>query len=272
MRDIKLVVFDIDGTLIDDDRKLISENIEAIKKLKALGIRVVLNSGRTFNAMWKVRQALDLMGFDDYSICGTGAFVRRNADGKALISNPLGKADYEKVLALLGDEDVQVSVHTKNYLYLNEEVPNRGFLEDQAQVGLAWMKFEKFEDIEDGISRIAIAGEPYVLDSIYEKYGQVLKKDYKLMRNEVHIMEVLNKNAGKSETLKKLCEKLAVRADELMYFGDGINDVKSLDFAGVGIAMGSGKDEAKDVATYVIGSNNEPSIAKFLEEYFCLND
>lgn len=271
-KNIKLIVFDIDGTLINDDRELIDENIKVIKELKKKGLRIVLNSGRTFNSMWRVRQGLGLMDFDDYSICGTGAFVRQNADGKAIISNPLGKKDYERISKMLEGEDVQLSIHSKNYLYLNAEKPNRGFLADQEQVGLAWMKFRDFEDIEDGISRVAIAGEPEALDRIYQKYEKDLEKDYKLMRNEVHIMEVLNKNSGKSESLKKLLDILKLDPEEVMYFGDGMNDVKSLELAGVGVAMGSGQKKAQDAARYVIGNNNEASIAKFLREYFSLDD
>ena len=50
-----------------------------------------------------------------------------------------------------------------------------------------------------------------------------------------------------------------------------MNDVKSLDFAGCGVAMASGMKEAQDAADFVIGSNEEPSIAKFLKEYFDLD-
>lgn len=271
-KNIKLIIFDVDGTLINDDKKIISENIEVIKKLRDKGIKVVLNSGRTFNAMWRMRQALGLMDFDDYSICGTGAFIRRNADGKAIVSNPITEKDYNRITSLLDGEEVQVSIHTKNYLYLNEEEPNRGFLVDQEQVGLAWLKFEKFSDIEDGISRIALAAEPEVLDRIYKKHKRELEKDYKLMRNEVHILKILNKNAGKSESLIKLLDILDIDKKEVMYFGDGMNDVKSLELAGVGVAMGSGRKEAKDAASYVIGNNNEASIAKFLREYFSLDE
>lgn len=134
------------------------------------------------------------------------------------------------------------------------------------------MKFENFSDIEDGISRVSISAEPEVLDRIYDKYGKDLENDYKLMRNEVYILEVLNKNSGKSESLRKLLDILDMDSEEVMYFGDGMNDVKSLELAGVGVAMGSGKKEAKDAADYIIGNNNEPSIAKFLREYFSLDE
>lgn len=270
-KDIKLIVFDIDGTLVNDKKEMLDENVTAIKKLKEKGIKIVLNSGRTFNGMWRMRQKLDLMAYDDYSICGTGAFVRRNADGKALISNPLGKKDYEKIKSLVGDEDLQITIHTMNILYLNAEVPNDAFLYDQWQVSMPWFKFEKFEDIEDSICRIALAGEKDLLDKFTEENKKELVKDYKIMRNEKRLLEILNKNSGKSESLKKLAQMLGIDRENIMYFGDGMNDVKSLDFAGCGVAMDSGMKEAQDAADFVIGSNEEPSISEFLREYFNLD-
>lgn len=270
-KDIKTIVFDLDGTLLNNKKEILDETVDVINKLKEKGIKIILNSGRTFNGMWRMREKLGLMAFDDYSICGTGAFVRRNADGKAIISNPLGKADYEKIKKMTQGEDLQITIHTMNILYLDAEVPNEAFLYDQWQVAMPWLKFEKFEDIEDSISRIALAGEKELLDKFTEENKEELLKDYKLMRNELRLLEILNKNAGKSESLKELCQILDINKDELMYFGDGMNDVKSLKFAGCGVAMASGRKEAKEAADIVIGSNEEPSIADFLKEYFNLD-
>lgn len=270
-KDIKMIVFDLDGTLLNDKKEILDQTVEVIEKLKKNGIRIVLNSGRTFNGMWKMRQKLNLMSFDDYSICGTGAFVRRNADGKALIENPLAKADYEFLEEMIRGYNLQLSIHTMNILYLNDEVPNEAFIVDQNQVSMPWFKFEKFEDIEDSISRIALNGDKEVLDDFYEKNKAKLQKDYKIMRNEIHLLEILNKNAGKSESLKKLCQILKLDRENIMYFGDGMNDIKSLEFAGCGVAMGSGRQEAKKAADYIIGSNEQASIANFLKEYFNLD-
>lgn len=271
-KDIKLIVFDVDGTLVNDNKEILDETVDVVEVLKNRGIKIVLNSGRTFNGMWRMRQKLGLMSYDDYSICGTGAFIRRNADGKALLENPLYENDYKKITKLLADEDVQITIHTMNILYLNEEVPNEAFILDQKQVQMPWMKFENFDDIEKSVSRIGIAGDEGLLDQIADKYMDELTKDYMVMRNESYLIEILNKNSGKEKSLVKLCEILGVSMDEVMYFGDGFNDAKSLDLAGVGIAMGNGHPAAKSAADYVIGSNEEPALAEFLRKYFDIDD
>ncbi|MDO5048003.1 MAG: Cof-type HAD-IIB family hydrolase [Anaerococcus sp.] len=271
-KDIKLIVFDVDGTLVNDKKEILDESIKVIDKLKKKGIRIVLNSGRTFNGMWRMRQRLNLMGFDDYSICGTGAFIRRNADGKAILENPLYEKDYKEVINLVEGYDVQVTIHTMNIFYLNEEVPNEAFIKDQRQVQLPWMKFEKFSDIEKSVSRIGITGDKEILDEIYAANKEELEKSYKLMRNEDYLLEVLNKKAGKSKSLRKLCDFLGISKDEVMYFGDGLNDARSLSFAGTSIAMENAHPKAKEAAQYLIGSNNAPSIAGFLRKYFDLDE
>ena len=126
-KDIKLVAIDLDGTLLATDKKIVEKNIEAIKKIHEKGIEVVIATGRCFNGFWWIRQKLGLEGFDDYSICNTGAFVRRNADGKAIIENPLEKSDYEKISSYLGEYDLQIGIFTKDVLYNNAEVVNDGF-------------------------------------------------------------------------------------------------------------------------------------------------
>ena len=88
------------------------------------------------------------------------------------------------------------------------------------------------------------------------------------MRNDPTIIEVLNKDAGKSETLAEFADMLEIKMDEIMYFGDGANDVKSLKAVGVGVAMGNAGDVTKKAADFVIGTNDTPAIAEFLREYF----
>ncbi|WP_243342573.1 Cof-type HAD-IIB family hydrolase [Anaerococcus sp. AGMB09787] len=271
-KDIKLIVFDVDGTLVNDNKEILDETVEVVEALKNKGIKIILNSGRTFNGMWRMRQKLGLMAYDDYSICGTGAYIRRNADGKALLANPLDEDDYNKIVAMVDGFDVQVAVHTMNILYLNEEEPNEAFILDQKQVQMPWMKFEKFSDIEESVSRIGIEGDPEVLDQISDKYMDKLTEDYMVMRNESYLIEILNKNSGKEKSLASLCDILGVAMDDIMYFGDGLNDAKSIDLVGVGIAMDNAHPAAKDAADYVIGSNEEPALAEFLRRYFDIDD
>ncbi len=82
---IKIIVTDLDGTLVDSSSKVILENKIVLKALHDKGIKIGIATGRPFNAFWWIRQELGLESFDDYSICNTGAFVRCNADGKKIV-------------------------------------------------------------------------------------------------------------------------------------------------------------------------------------------
>lgn len=267
-KDIKLITFDVDGTIISDDQKVLEENKEIIKKLKARGVKIVLCTGRSFNGFHRVRQDLGLTGFDDYSISCTGAFIRQNATGKALIKKVLTKKEAEKIIARLDDDRIDVTIHTRDILYNQAKNPNDHFLKDQTKMGMPWLRYENLSDIDTDLARVCFEGDIKVLDEFEKRHKEEIKKDYKYMRNDRNILEVLNKDAGKSEALRDLSHILDLDMDEIMYFGDGVNDIKSMEAVGVAVAMENAREITKEAADYIIGDNNSPSIAEFLKEYF----
>lgn len=267
-KDIKLIAFDIDGTIITDDGKVLKETKDIIKKLKEKGIEIVLCTGRSFSGFYWIRQELGLMAYDDYSITCTGAFVRQNATGKAILEKSLSKSDIEKIYTKLDDENIDYRLDTRDVLYSNSENPTEEFLNDQAVVRMPWLKYESLDDIEVSIGRACFVSDENTLNEFEKRHKAALYESYRYMRNDRRITEILNKDAGKSETLKDLAKMLNLDMENIMYFGDGANDVKSIKAAGIGVAMGSGRDAAKAAADFVIGDNNEPSIANFLKEYF----
>jgi len=267
-KDIKLVAIDLDGTLLGSDRQIVEKNIDAIKKIHDRGIEVVIATGRCFNGFWWIRQELGLEGFDDYSICNTGAFVRINASGKTIVENPMDKSDYEKIMSYKGDYDLQVGIFTKDVLYNNEEIVNAGFKKDQEIMKLPRLKFKDFDDIEEKVARINFMGDEDELDKFYEENKEKLEEDYMTMRNETYALEILKKSSGKANSLKKLCEFLDIDLANVAYFGDGANDVEAIKIAGLGIAMANANEETKKAADYVTSSNDDAGLAEFLEKLF----
>lgn len=266
-KDIKLIAIDLDGTLLGEDREIVEENKEIVKKLHKEGYKIVLATGRAFNGYWWIRQDLGLEGFDDYTICNTGAFVRRNADGKLLFDNSLSKDDYEKIISLRGDYDLQVGIYTKDILYNNSDVVNEGFLKDQRVMKMPRQKFEDFDDIDQKVARINFMGEEEVLDKFYEENKEKLEADYMTMRNETYSLEVLSKDSGKEKSLEKLCDFLEISLDQVMYLGDGANDKEAIRAVGVGVAMDNAGDDVKEAADFLTKDNESAGVAHFLKEY-----
>lgn len=267
-KNIRLIAFDIDGTLITKDGRVLKENKKIIKDLKERGVKIVLCTGRNFSGFYWIRQELDLMGYDDYSITCTGAFIRQNATGKALLKKVLSIEDMKEIEAKLDDTDIQFAIHTRDILYNKYENPNQAFLNDQKLVRMPWLKYKNLGDIKDDLARACFIADKEKIDDFEKRHKDDFINSYKYMRNEKTIIEILHKDAGKSETLRDLAKMLDLDMNEIMYFGDGANDLKSIEAVGVGVAMGNAREITKEAADYVVGDNDTPAIAEFLKEYF----
>lgn len=268
-KSISLVSFDIDGTLINSKGEVLDETKKLIRDLKDKGYLVVLSTGRPFNGHWWIREELGLMEDDDLSITATGAHIRRNSTGESIYKRLLTEEDIRKIGSFKDDKRINFSIHTRDIIYLNEE-PNQGFIEDQYLVRLPRLKYGSISDIGHDLTRVCFSGDKNILDDFEKRHKSVLSKDYKYMRNDKNVIEILNKEAGKYEAMAELVKFLGLDLENVMYFGDGANDAKVIKNVGVGVAMENARKQTKESAAYVIGSNDRPSIADFARDYLGL--
>lgn len=91
--------------------------------------------------------------------------------------------------------------------------------------------------------------------------------EFRFVRWHEHGIDVLPHNGSKAETLKFVADKFGFAQADIMAFGDGNNDMEMLAYAGVGVAMGNGKEDLKAVSDFVTLSNNEGGIVHALKEY-----
>lgn len=271
-KDIKLIAFDIDGTLINSKGEVLDETKALIKKLKEMGIKIILCTGRTFNGHWWIREGLDLMNDDDLSIVSTGAFIRQNATGRALVNKSITKDDVAFIFDQIDDPRLQMSIHTRDIIFINEDEPNEAFLKDKGLVRMPRLKYDSLDDIPHEIARVCLSASPEILKDFEDEHRADIEKRFKYMRNAPFISEILNPKAGKSEALRDLADITDIGLDNMMYFGDGLNDLKSVGLVGVGVAMGNGAEPTRKASDYVIGTNDEPAIADFVRKYLDLDE
>lgn len=271
-KDIKLIAFDIDGTLVNSKGQVLEESKKLVADLKAAGYKVVLCTGRPFNGYWWIREDLGLMDDGDLSIASTGAHIRENATGKGLVNHTLTPSDIEKIESLIDDPRIEFSIYTRDIIYNKSKKPSKEFFDDKKTNMMAWLRYENLSDIKEDLTRACYIGSPEALADFEKRHKSELEKDFKYMRNETIIGEILNKKAGKSEAMTSLCQMLGLSLDQVMYFGDGANDVKTIKAAGVGVAMANAAKPCKEVADYVIGDNDHPSIADFARKYLDLDE
>ena len=273
--DIRLVGLDLDGTLLDDDRKVRRRTIDALRLAAEHGINLAVISGRNFLAVPEEIRALPFIRY--FVLCNGASIYDRQRD------ELLFQADIplEEALALydaLDEENVYYDCYLSDgawtprshYDRIDEFVPvasHRAFLKGNRQ---------PFDDFRGALRQRGKS--VWKVQSIYQdtatrdrEMARLREKfpQYTFVTAYPYNLEVNMPAATKGSGLMQLAQILGLDRGQVMAFGDGGNDVSMLQSAGVGVAMGNACDEAKAAAACVGPTNNEDGVAQVLEALVC---
>lgn len=267
MENIKLIAFDLDGTLLNEERELSDNNIKAIKKILNKNIKIVIATGRPYAGFSRFLKQLGTLGQGNYSITNTGSIIRENVCDSNIKLNAMNLDDYLFIKNLTNNYDnLQVAFYTDDYLYIDEVYPNEAFIYDKNILRMESRRVSSYKN--EPICRINVMGEKDILDNFQKENLNVLEEKFATMRNETFSYEILNKNSSKGKALKFLGEYLNIDRNQIMAFGDNVNDIEMIEYAGVSVAMGNGKYDIKSKADYIAKPNSEDGVADFLINYF----
>ena len=260
MKEIKIISMDFDGTLLTSDKKISERTKKCLINLKNKSYKVI---GITARNLLSVKGVLDINLFD-YIILNNGSDIYYVKEDKVESVSNIDIETAKKIYNFSRDKCYQIDFCTP-YKYLikaNIKGDNREFIK----------YIDEFDDIDDNISRM----------NIFFEDSNTLEENRTLISNtfdNVNIVKMIDtdksnskmwltinpKNVNKLNTLKKICNTLKCSIDEVIFFGDGENDLILIENAGIGIAMGNAIDIVKERATYVTLSNDNDGIAEYLE-------
>lgn len=266
MEDIKLILADIDGTLLNDSGQVTPLTREAIHKLKDVNIRFGISTGRT---PYAVRRLLKDWGLDDATdyIIGFNGGSIYNVHTQEMSSNFM--LDGETVFELLDDlKDFQFNacIYDKDTLHTLREDRLMIMTAQMNKLELVVDDFEGYR--QSGVNKVLVTAEKDEMDRIvayFEEHPE--PRNYKPARSADVRLEVIHPELSKSKGIAILLERLGLRPDQVMTFGDMMNDFDMIrDY--VGVAMGNADERIKNVAKYHTASNNDDGIGIFIEENF----
>lgn len=255
----KLIAMDFDGTLLTTDKKITEKNKNTILKYKNMGYIIVGVTARTLSS---VKSVSDINMFN-YLILNNGSYlydVKNNqGDYKGIIS----PADYYNITEELKDLSMRIDYCSaySYYYYKDNFGDNRSFIKN----------IDNLEEIKEEIVRMNV----HMLYQDKMDYClNVINNNYKnlncfIMQDSDGTQKwlVINpKDINKGLALKELGEKLNINIDEMIFFGDGPNDLEVLELVGCSVAMENALPEVKEKAKFITLSNNEDGIAVFLEK------
>ena len=256
----ELLLFDLDGTLLNKQRRIPDATRAVLKEWMARGGQVGLATGRSLRSALPFAQAID----------ANGPLILFNG---GLVWDPIASVPIAQ--QLLPQEDAVVALSIAAELGIHANL----YLEDN--IAIAHQSATSREsEVKDGVAHTVVGDlaafctdDPYKVLLIDEtgkfedfkaRFRTVAKTPCTLVHSEPTYLEVLPAGICKGAALPAVEKHTGIPASRIMAFGDGLNDLELLEASGCGVAMGNALDPVKERADVVIGDCNTDAIERFL--------
>lgn len=259
---IQAVAFDLDDTLLHDDRTLSAYTIGVIQHAAASGIRILLASGRVKPSVLPYAQQL---GCVCCCICGNGADICL-PDGNSLIQQVLSPALAREAVLFAQDHDCYVHVFEDDrFVYSRCD----GHAEVYAHA--SGLRAVHVPDLHAAILQptpkallIADADQvDHLLPIAQTQFGSRMS----VTRSKPEYMEIVPANVSKGAALRWAAQHFGFSLKHTVAFSDGLNDLSMLYTAGHGVAMGNACKEVQNALPHHCLTNEEDGVARYLDHY-----
>lgn len=272
---VKIVVFDLDGTLYDSHKHIDKDTVHKIIELEQKGIVVGIVTGRFYEELDEVIEKLKLREHNGFVASSNGLEIHDFLDGKIKCFTRLSK-DEVKELIEEAKKHHMISYVWQNGRYSMFDISFMNGLKKLASVipfnvhyirALRETEFEKSISLEVPLyDKVCFVGLP-----ILKLKKSILKQHPEYRFYDVGRLgtELCKKDVGKLEAIQFICRKKNTSIDCVMAFGDNGNDVNLLASCGYGVAMKNGSAQAKKAAKYISDYTNiEQGVLRFINSFF----
>ena len=269
--DYKLIALDIDGTLTNSRKEITPRTRYALLEAQAQGKRLVIASGRHPLGVLPIARDLRMDAYGGYVMSFNGGKIIECATGKPIVTKLFPREYLPDIVSVLKDSNITVITWDDKRIFANNKRNDYTYIEKDVLKTEMIVVDDFVTEIKFDINKILLAGEPYELD----EYQKILTERYdgllEIYKSAPYFLELMPFGISKGSMLPLLLDKLGVKRDELIAFGDNYNDLTMIGYAGMGVAMANGEPEIKKIANYVCPSNDEDGIAETLNK-FVLNN
>lgn len=260
----KLVATDLDGTLVGRDLRISPRSLRAVQRVHEAGAHFVLATGRMFrSALPYARECNVVTPLITYQ----GALIRDHRTMEDLWHRTLSAEMAREALDALSETGLHVNLYVNDELLVDSLTPEAELYSRISQVEPKVVP-SLHEAVALQPTKIVAIGEPEAIDHwtprLKERFGDRLYVTKSISR----FVEIASPEISKSKALRHLCERLGIKREDVIAFGDGMNDLDMLEWAGCGVAMGNAPDALKEVADRVTAHVREDGVACVLEELF----
>lgn len=286
----KLIVVDLDGTLLNSYGEISERNKKAISKCIENKVEVVLASGRPIDSMKNIAQELGIKG---YFIAGNGALIYNTEEEKIIYENCIKKEKVLQIIEICEENSIVYNLYTENIVlttnlkfnvlyYYKENLKKEE--NKKTNISVVENMYEYVKNMQnENILKITICDKDEVIfKSIVRKIKEindieVLEISHMSKKTIIHgteeipveyfYTEISAINVNKWNAVEFLMKNMQLKKEEIIAIGDNVNDKRIIENAGLGIAVKDSTPEIINIADEVTETNDNNGVARILEKY-----
>lgn len=270
MQTIHLVALDMDGTLLDGQKKVSPRTLQALRTLKEKGIPAAFATGRP---LAEVVIYPELMGLVPYGVLTSGAMVMHMDSGKIIREDTIPLPAALSALRLARQEDVVPHLMTRRHsVCLAEDIEKMADHHMAVYTPMYRAVCVKPSSMED---YLISHGDELLKFNFYHTSIQARERSERRMKElplqlvhaEYSSLECTAPGVAKDEGIRRLCAYLGTTAEHALALGDSDNDTAMLKACGASVAMGNAPESVQSAARFVTDDNDHDGAAAAIERF-----
>ena len=263
----KLIVLDVDGTMLNSNRELTKRTAQTLRKVQQMGIRVALASGRPTYGILPLAQAIDLGVYDGYIISYNGAQVMEAKTGQIIFErriDPQMVPYLEKKAAKIG---LTMAYYDGNEV-VSTDISNPHVVDEAEMNGMSLRQDDILSlSMDDWPAEVMlVSDDEEALTSLEQHMQRHLNGVMDTIHSNPYYLEIVGYQVGKSYAMSALVQKMGIGMDEVLAIGDGEADINMIQMAGTGVAMANATEGVRRCADFTTLSNDQDGAALAIEK------
>ena len=261
----KMLVLDLDDTLLRDDYSISSRTKELLTEAQNRGVKVVLASGRPTLAMMHYAEELQLGKFDSYMISFNGAVATSLKNNKILFESSLTQSEVHS----LYDFSIENKVHILTYSDkgIISETDSEYIDVEIKLTGIPHHKVPCFKtEINSSAVKCILLEHPDYLKQV-EKKLKAERPDLSVSRSKPFFLEVMPYGIDKASCIDFLAKRVGIEQSEIIAVGNAGNDLTMIKYAGLGVWVDNVTPELRHHADCIVATNNNDGVAEVIERF-----
>ena len=259
---MKLVVSDLDGTLLNQNSRISEETKSAVQKLSQKGVDFAIATGRGIGS---IREFKNFLGLDIYAICNNGANIY-DKNENLIFERVMDENLVKDIIMFFRENNISYNGFRNGDIFTDEGTKESIVTLEKGYNLVQLKNAVKFPEM----TKMIVKNDPDFIKDLCEKMRKRFPDTVDITISQPRCLDIVHKDCSKGKGIKLISQKLDIPLESIMAFGDGENDFDMLQAVGHPVVMENGLDVLKEKIKNQAPKNTENGVALYLEKYFSL--